>query len=55
MTKREQYGLEFYKSKDPIDGSIIHVCNRRGVINEYNVLQIIQQLNQTETQSLIDE
>jgi len=55
MTKKEEYGLSFFKSNDPIDGSIIHVCKRSGIVNEYNTLQIIQQLNQTETQSLIDE
>jgi hypothetical protein len=55
MTKREEYGLSFYKSSDPIDGSVIHICNRSGIVNAYNTLQIIQQLNQTETQGLIDE
>lgn len=55
MTKREQYGLSFYKKKNSFDGAIENICKREGSINEYNHLQILTQFSQIETTDLIEE
>lgn len=54
VVKKEQYGLTFYKVKNPYDGAIENCCKREGSINEHNNLQILQYFSQDETEDLIE-
>lgn len=55
MTIRERYGLSFSKSQSAFDGSTIYICKKIGAVDQYNTLQVIQQLIDVEVKALIDE
>ena len=54
MTKREEYGLSFYKWKDIETGKLYPICKREKVGSLSN-LQLLSRLDSTDTQILIDE
>ncbi|WP_294245756.1 hypothetical protein [uncultured Chryseobacterium sp.] len=54
MTKREQYGLEFYKVSS--DGTIGYHCLRKdGIIDQNNSLQFLSYLDRAGTEFLLRE
>jgi hypothetical protein len=54
MTRREFFGLRFYKIADPIDGSPLHLCNRDQP-HVYSHLTFISNLNKYEVDALLEE
>ncbi len=54
MTRREFFGLRFYKTPDPIDGRIRSICTR-DVVHVYSYLTFITHMDNVETQSLLNE
>jgi hypothetical protein len=54
MTKREQYGLSFYKWKDAKSGNIYSWCKREEV-GSFSSLQILNRLDSKDSEFLIGE
>jgi hypothetical protein len=54
MSKREQYGLSFYKWTDVKSGKIHYICKREEV-GPFSELQILSRLDVEDSQFLIDE
>jgi hypothetical protein len=54
MTKREQYGLSFYKWKDAESGIFYNRC-KRGELDSFSVLQILSRFDTKDAEFLINE
>jgi hypothetical protein len=54
MSKQQQFGLNFYRWRDPKTNAISNICQRQ-TVDSYSELQILSRLDAIDTQYIINQ